>query len=141
MAGASEEEKNATQIALQASNAAANASSAASSAANAASQAATNAQIAAKAAADSATAIAIVATDTSWMKKSLARVEDTLSTISNSFVSIADHQAGLQLVSDHEKRLTSLETEKTKTTVLISVGIGLMSLLTSIIVYHVFQGK
>jgi hypothetical protein len=39
-------------------------------------------------------------------------------------------------IADHEIRLTNLETEKTKTTVLLSIGIGILTLLVSLLVWH-----
>lgn len=129
----------ASQIALSASNAAANASNAANAAAEAAAQAASNAQISAKAASDSATAIAVVATDTSWMKKSLTRVEEQLNSITNSFVSKSDHLEVLDQLDDHEKRLRCLEVERTRITVLLGIASAIMSVLTSLLIWHLFQ--
>jgi hypothetical protein len=104
----------ANDIAMNASQAASSAAQAAKLAADSALQASQNANVAAKAAADSATAIAVVATDTSWMKKSLTRVEETLSTMSNSFVSQADHKDVLNQLSDHETRIRTLENNMLK---------------------------
>ena len=87
----------------------ANASQAASAAAAASASAASNAQIATKAAADSATAIAVVATDTSWMKKSLAGIEETLRVISSDFVSNSRFLESEKNQDDMEKRLRVIE--------------------------------
>jgi hypothetical protein len=119
--------------------AAVNASSAANAAATAAASAAQNAAIAAKAAAESATAIAVVATDTSWMKKSLEGIEVTLNEMSKAFVTAAQHAGVLKCIDDHEARLTSLETEKTRLLVLVSVVGGILTILISLLVYHLFQ--
>ena len=120
-------------------NAAANASIAAREAATAAAKAAENAAIAAKAAAESATAIAVVATDTSWMKKSLSRVEESLSEMSKSFVSAVQHAELVKRVDDHEIRITKAETEHTKITVLLSIASVIMSTLVALLIYHLFQ--
>ncbi len=117
-------------------NAASNATEAARSAAEAASRAAENATIAAKAASDSATAIAVVGTDTSWMKKSLAGIENTLEEMRNSYITAAQHVEVLKNIADHETRINLLETEKTRITVLLMVGMSLLSILTSIMIYH-----
>lgn len=37
----------------------------------------------------------------------------------------------------HEIRIVRLETAKTKQTVLLSIGIGILSLLVSLLVYHI----
>lgn len=39
-------------------------------------------------------------------------------------------------ISDHEIRITSLETDKTKTTVMLSIGVGILTLLVSLLTYH-----
>jgi hypothetical protein len=121
------------------STAAVNASAAASAAANAASKAADNAAIAARAAAESATAIAVVATDTSWMKKSLEGIEVTLNEMNKAFVTAAQHAELLKVTDNHEIRINALETTGTRLTVMLSIGIGVLSLLTSLLIYHLFQ--
>ena len=40
-------------------------------------------------------------------------------------------------IGNHEVRINRLETSKSNQTILISVGIGLLSLLTSLIIYHI----
>ena len=119
--------------------AAANATSAANSAASAAASAAENARVAAKAAAESATAIAVVATDTSWMKKSLAGIENTLSEMRDAYVTSSQHAEVLKQIENHEDRLVILETEKTRITLLLSVSAAILTLLVSLLVYHLFQ--
>jgi hypothetical protein len=121
------------------SEAASNATAAAKSAADAATSAADNARIAAKAAAESATAIAVVATDTSWMKKSLTGIETILEEMRNSFVTAAQHAEITKTVDNHETRLNTLEMEKTRITLLLSVASGILMLLVSLLVYHLFQ--
>ncbi len=121
------------------STAAANATSAANAAAEAAASAAENARVAAKAAAESATAIAVVATDTSWMKKSLSGIEQTLNDMSKAFVTAAQHEEVLKLLTSHENRLNTLETEKTRITVLLSISGAILTLLVSLLIYHLFQ--
>lgn len=121
--------------------AAANASSAANAAAQAASSAANNASIAAKSAADSAVAIAGVARDTDWMKKALERMEGTLDSMNKAFVTAAQHADVLKSIDDHENRLTNLETEKTRITLLLSVSAFMLSSLIGLLVYHILGGK
>lgn len=43
-------------------------------------------------------------------------------------------------INDHEVRLNNLETERTKTTVMLSIGVGILTLLVSLLTYHLFQG-
>jgi hypothetical protein len=60
--------------------------------------------------------------------------------LDNISVDIKDLKDGTATkIADHELRLNTLETNQTKTTVLLSVGIGIMSLLVSILIYHLFQ--
>ena len=40
-------------------------------------------------------------------------------------------------INNHENRLNALETSKTKQNVLMSIGIGILTLLTSILIYHI----
>jgi len=129
------EKKDTSLVAAAASNA----SAAASAAATAAASAASNAQIAAKAAAESATAIAIVATDTTWMKKSLSGIEQTLDEMGKSFVTASQHLEIIKFIDNHENRLNSLETEKTKVTVMLGIGVSIVTLLVSLLIYHLFQ--
>jgi len=118
------------------SSAANNAAQAAKSASDAASAAASNAAIAAKAAAESATAIAVVATDTTWMKKSLSGIENTLEEMRNQYVTMSQHAEVVKILDGHEKAIEDLQTEKTRTAVLLSIGIGILSLLVTLLVYH-----
>ena len=110
----------------------ANASQAASAAAAAAASAASNAQIAAKAAADSATAIAVVATDTSWMKKSLAGIEETLRVISSDFVSNSRFLESEKNQNDMEKRLRVIEENMWKW---IGSASAIGAILTTVVSY------
>lgn len=105
------------------SAAAANATAAASAAATAAASAAENARLAAKAAAESATAIAVVATDTSWMKKSLSGIEVTLEEMRNQFVTAPQHADVIKTIDSQEERLKKLE-EKT------NIWVGGLAVLT-----------
>ena len=128
-----------SSIIASASHAAENAASAAASAAEAAKTAANNAAVAAKAAADSATAIAVVATDTSWMKKSLEGIEVTLNEMNKAFVTAVQHADVLKQLADHEIRIKAGENTDTRITVMLSLGITVMSLLVSLLVWHLFQ--
>jgi hypothetical protein len=42
-------------------------------------------------------------------------------------------------INDHEIRLNGLETSKTKQTTLLSIGVGILVILTTLLVYHLFQ--
>ncbi len=117
-------------------NAAADASAAAKAAAASAAEAARIAQVASKAAADSATAIAVVATDTSWMKKSLAGIEKTLDEINKAFVTAAQHAEVLKRLDEHDKKIDRLKSSNTKNMVLLGIGTSLVTLLTSLVIWH-----
>jgi formylmethanofuran dehydrogenase subunit B len=43
-------------------------------------------------------------------------------------------------IANHELRLNTLETEKTRTTVMLSIGVGILTLLVSLLVWHL-MGK
>ncbi len=113
-----------------------NAAIAAKNASDAALSAAQNATIAAKAAADSATAIARVATDTEWMKKSLEGIERKLNEMDKAYVTAAQHADVLRSIENHETRLTSLETEKTRSMVLLTIGSALLIFLGGLLIKH-----
>ncbi len=42
-------------------------------------------------------------------------------------------------LGNHERRLNKLETANTRSTVLLSVGVGILTILVSILVYHIFN--
>ena len=130
-------ETNTTVIISAATNAAQNAAAAALSAVEASKEAAVNASVAAKAAADSATAIAIVATDTSWMKGTLSRVEATLNEMSKAFVTAAQHTEVLKRLDEHEERINKLDSSNIRQTLLLSVGTAILSLLVGLMVWHI----
>jgi len=44
-------------------------------------------------------------------------------------------------IADHEVRLFSLENSKTKTNTLVSIGVGILTLLVGLLVYHVLGVK
>jgi len=118
------------------SSAANNAAQAAKNASESATIASQNAAVAAKAAAESATAIAVVATDTTWMKKSLSGIENTLEEMRNQYVTMSQHAEVVKILDSHEKAIEDLQTEKTRTAVLLSIGIGILTLLVSLLVWH-----
>ena len=123
---------NKIDISSTIATATAHASQAANAAATAAAAAASNAQIAAKAAADSATAIAVVATDTSWMKKSLAGIEETLRVISSDFVSNSRFLESEKNQNDMEKRLRVIEENMWKW---IGSASAIGAILTTVVSY------
>jgi hypothetical protein len=42
-------------------------------------------------------------------------------------------------LDDHETRLMNLESSRTKQNVTMSIGIGILTLLTSLLTYHMFK--
>ena len=101
------------------------------------------ANIAAKTAADLAAKTAesngIINTNMEWIKKSLSGIETKLETMDKAFVTAAQHLELVAKVAEHEKRINSLETNNTRMTVLLSIGISILTLLTSLLIYHLFQ--
>lgn len=55
----------------------------------------------------------------------------------NSIRDIKDNYTGK--LNDHETRLNFLENFRTKQTVLLSIGTGLLTLLTSLLIYHILH--
>jgi hypothetical protein len=81
----------------------------------------------------------IINTNMEWIKKSLSGIETKLETMDKAFVTASQHTELCNKVADHEVRINSLETNHTRTTVLLSIGIGILGILVSILVYHIFQ--
>jgi hypothetical protein len=111
--------------------------SSAAAAAAAAAVASTNAQQAAKTASESANVIAVVANDVSWMKKSLIGIETKLNEMDKAFVTAAQHADVIKSIDNHEGRINTLETEKTRVTVLLSIAIGIGIFMATLMVYHI----
>ena len=110
-------------------------------AAESASHAAENARIAADSAQKLATATAVMATDISWVKKSLTNIEESLKGMAGIYVTTIQHSELTKVVDNLESRTCGLETNNPRTTVMLSIGIGILTLLTSILVYHVVGAK
>ena len=56
-------------------------------------------------------------------------------------IDIRDLRDGISVrIADHETRLNKLETSRGNQTILISIGIGLLALLASLLIYHI-MGK
>ncbi len=83
---------------------------------------------------------AIISTNIDWVKKSLVNIELKLNEMDKAFVTSAQHDAVLKELANHETRVNGLETEKTRTTVLLSVGSFLLSIVVSLIVYLILHG-
>lgn len=81
----------------------------------------------------------IINTNMEWIKKSLSGIEIKLETMDKAFVTSSQHVELCSKVSDHETRLNTLETSHTRTTVLVSIGIGILTILVSLLTYHIFQ--
>lgn len=113
--------------------------SSAAAAAAAAALASTNAQEAAKVAANSASIIAVVANDVLWMKKSLIGIENKLEEMTKVFVTESQHQEVCKNIEDHEVRLNNLETSNTRLTVMLVIGSSILTVLVSLLIFHLFQ--
>ena len=44
-------------------------------------------------------------------------------------------------IEDHEVRITSLENARTRTTILVSLGVGLLIIIATMLIYHLFGVK
>ena len=66
-----------------------------------------------------------------------AEVKTKLDAISNDIKELKDGTA--IKIADHELRLTSLETEKTKTTTMIVIAGAILTFLVGLLVFHLFQ--
>ena len=64
---------------------------------------------------------------------------NTLEEMRNNYVTFAQHTELIKLLENHEQRIVSMETDRTRTTVLLSVGIGILTLLTSLLIYHLVR--
>lgn len=80
-----------------------------------------------------------IMTNMEWFKKSLTGIELTLNEMRNSFVTSAQHSDVLTQLKDHETRINQLETERTRTTVLLSAASVILSTLIGLLVWHLFQ--
>ena len=81
----------------------------------------------------------IINTNMEWIKKSLEAIQTKLETMDKAFVTASQHQEVLTAIAGHETRLNDVEKSNTKSNVLLSIGIGILSLLTSLLIYHLFQ--
>lgn len=81
----------------------------------------------------------IINTNMEWIKKSLSGIEVKLETMDKAFVTASQHTELTNKVTDHETRINALETSHTRTTVLVSIGIGILTILVSLLTYHIFQ--
>jgi len=80
---------------------------------------------------------AIISNDISWMKKSLSGIESTLNEMTKAFVTASQHQEVIKTLDEHSEDIHELQTDKTRTTVLLSIGIGILTLLVSLLTYHI----
>lgn len=81
----------------------------------------------------------IINTNMEWIKKSLSGIETKLETMDKAFVTAAQHQEVLVAIANQELRISTLQSNNTRLTVLLSVGTGILTLLISLLVYHLFQ--
>ena len=64
----------------------------------------------------------------------LIKLETKMDGLKEDIRSLSDGTA--KQINDHEVRINSLETEKTKTNTLLSMGIGILTLLVSLLTWH-----
>jgi tetrahydromethanopterin S-methyltransferase subunit G len=88
-----------------------------------------------------AESMGIISTDISWMKKSLAAIESKLDQMDKAFVTAAQHSDVLKRLDEHDIRITSLETEKTRQVTLLTVAGFLLGIVIMLIVWHILQSK
>jgi len=96
----------------------------------------TTANTAVALASKTAESMATITTDISWMKRSLSSIEAKLNEMDKAFVTAAQHAEVLKRLDEQQTQIEDLKTEKTRTAVLLSIGIGILTLLTSLLTYH-----
>jgi len=67
----------------------------------------------------------------------LIRLETKMEGLKNDIAEIKNGTA--TQLNDHEVRINSLETSKTKQNTMMSIGIGLLSLLVTLLTYHLIK--
>jgi len=67
----------------------------------------------------------------------LIRVDTKVDSLKDDIKDIKDGTA--TKIADHEQRIVSLESEKTRVTVLLMVGGSLLTFLVGLLVFHLFQ--
>lgn len=122
-----------------ATEAARNASAAALSASQAAKAASENAVIAAKAAADSAQNIAVVMTDTSWIKESVKSISTQLYEMTKGFVTSAQHVEVEKRIDDLELWSETQKTSNTRLTVMLSIGVAILGVILTLTINHILK--
>jgi hypothetical protein len=83
---------------------------------------------------------AVINTNIEWMKKSLTSIEIKLNEMDKAFVTYSQHADVLKELADHETRINGLETERTRTTVLMSVASALLGIVIALLIWHIQQG-
>ncbi len=101
--------------------------------------ASTAAKTAADLAAKTAETTTEIKTNMTWMMKSLSSIEQTLSAMSKAFVTASQHQEVIKRQDEQEIRIVSLETEKTRMTVLVGGLIAIETSLAALVSYHMFH--
>ncbi len=83
-----------------------------------------------------AESIAAITTNIDWMKQSLSGIESKLNEMDKAFVTAAQHLDVTKELETHENRINTLETEKTRSTVLLTIGGAIVSLMLTLLIYH-----
>jgi len=99
----------------------------------------TAAKVATELASKTAESNGVINTNMEWIKKGLGDIQLKLDQMDKAFVTAAQHQEVLNAIDGHEKRICKVETTNTRLNVLISIGIGILSILVGMLVYHLFQ--
>lgn len=133
--------KNEVSAINTATEAARNASAAALSASEAARTASENASIAAKAAADSAKNIAVVMTDTSWIKESVKSIGLQLDEMTKAYITAAQHLEVTKRLDTLEAWSDTQKTSNTRIAVTLVIGTSIMGVLVTLIVQHIILHK
>lgn len=131
--------KNEVSVVNTATEAARNASAAALSASEAAKSASENAAIAAKAAADSAQHIAIVMTDTSWIKESVKSIGVQLNEMTKGFVTAAQFAEVVKDVADLQTWSEAQKKSNTTIAAFLSIGTGILGVILTLVINHILK--
>jgi hypothetical protein len=73
---------------------------------------------------------------TSNVKIAIGEIKVDIREIKNNSVTQEQHKELTELIKDHEKRVFALENSKISITILLSIGTGILTLLTSLMIYH-----
>ena len=85
--------------------------------------------------------LAVNSSETINIKNSITEIKTDIREIKNNGVTQEQHKDLIKNLDEKEIRITVLESSKTSTQILLSIGIGILTLLTSLLIYHLVGSK